>query len=80
MNRAMMQAFFFPVAYRNGEKTARLEPGAIRLFVALKLLVKFQGETTLRIPFREQSKVQLEPPIDRDPVSVLNVLVGLEVL
>ncbi|KAI8592502.1 hypothetical protein BDZ88DRAFT_252512 [Geranomyces variabilis] len=51
-----MQTFFFPTAYRNSEKTEKLAPGAIRLFVALKVLVKFTGQTTFRIPFREPSK------------------------
>ncbi|KAJ3173047.1 hypothetical protein HDU88_004506 [Geranomyces variabilis] len=54
--RGEMQTFFFPTAYRNSEKTEKLAPGAIRLFVALKVLVKFTGQTTFRIPFREQSK------------------------
>ncbi|KAI8918297.1 hypothetical protein DFJ77DRAFT_289393 [Powellomyces hirtus] len=54
--RGMMQSFFFPTAYRTPSKTEKLAPGATRLFVALKILLKFTGETKFRIPFREQSK------------------------
>ncbi|TPX65020.1 hypothetical protein SpCBS45565_g05450 [Spizellomyces sp. 'palustris'] len=54
--RRIMQSFFFPYPYRNLEKTKCLVPGETRIFVAMKVLIKFEGETTLRIPFREQSK------------------------
>ncbi|KAI8820653.1 uncharacterized protein EV422DRAFT_58087 [Fimicolochytrium jonesii] len=54
--RGMIQSFFFPTAYRNAIKTESLRPGETRLFVALKILLKFAGKTTLRIPFREASK------------------------
>ncbi|KAJ3160450.1 hypothetical protein HDU86_000784 [Geranomyces michiganensis] len=54
--RGEMQKFFFPTAYRDSAKTEKLAPGAIRHFVALKVLVKFTGQTSFRIPFREQSK------------------------
>ncbi|KAJ3022828.1 hypothetical protein HKX48_005162 [Thoreauomyces humboldtii] len=54
--RGMLQKFFFPVAYRNSSKTEKLSPGAIRTFLALKVLLKFQGSTSFRVPFREQSK------------------------
>ncbi|KXS18557.1 hypothetical protein M427DRAFT_86251, partial [Gonapodya prolifera JEL478] len=54
--RATIQSFFFPSSYRDLERTQDLRPGEIRRHLALQWLIKFEGNTTLRLPTREGSK------------------------
>ncbi|CAG8439893.1 14436_t:CDS:10 [Funneliformis mosseae] len=54
--RSILQNFFFPPVYRNGEQTKKLSPGQDRLHTSLKILIQFKGQVTLRIPLKEASK------------------------
>jgi hypothetical protein len=55
----MLQDFFFPSAYRDQQKTARLRPGDTRLHTELKLDISFSGDTNFKVPTREPSKVNI---------------------
>ncbi|CAI2166467.1 8487_t:CDS:10 [Funneliformis geosporum] len=54
--RCILQNFFSPPVYRNGEQTKKLSPGQDRLHTSLKILIQFKGQVTLRIPLKEASK------------------------
>lgn len=55
--RVRLQHIFFPPAFQNVTSTKPLLPGDQRLSTCLKLFFEFRGTTTLRIPFKEASKV-----------------------
>ncbi|RKP04573.1 hypothetical protein THASP1DRAFT_33643 [Thamnocephalis sphaerospora] len=59
--RALLQDFFFPSAYRNQSKTERLIPGETRLHTEFRLDISFAGDTNFRLPTREPSKDWLHP-------------------
>jgi hypothetical protein len=56
--RSLIQPFFFPYAYRNLEVTKLPKKGNTRVFTNFNVHVELAGETTWRLPTREQSKVR----------------------
>jgi hypothetical protein len=57
--RAELQRIFFPSTYQDLEVTPKLKPGDKRMWTALNMFIELRDETTLEIPFREQSKVSI---------------------
>lgn len=55
--RAELQRVFFPQTFHDTHATAKLQPGETRLCVEMAVLIDFRGPTSLRIPFRDVSKV-----------------------
>ena len=54
--RADLQAVFFPTLYKDAVPAAKLQPGQPRISTVLKVVLEIEGETTLRVPTREDSK------------------------
>ncbi|KAF9586262.1 hypothetical protein BGW38_007796 [Lunasporangiospora selenospora] len=54
--RAEMQNFFFPNAYRHLEPTHEPQPGEDRVHAALQIMVTFSSSVTIKIPTQEKSK------------------------
>lgn len=68
--RANLQAVFFPALCQDSSAVADLTIGDTRVATQFKLNVKFEGETKLRMPCRENSKnwkwaEKRDPVIDR---------------
>lgn len=55
-NRLVLQQIFFPAAFADSHPTPRVKPGEWRLNSAFNLRLRIEGETVLRIPFREPSR------------------------
>jgi len=55
--RDALQRAFAPAIFFDSEPKPRLRPGDTRIHTALTLNIQLSGETTLRIPTREPSKV-----------------------
>lgn len=69
--RAELQRAFFPSAYRDVRRTARLKPGDQRVWPSMKIFIELRDSTTLQIPFREASKASL---FTRSAVQLLTFL------
>lgn len=54
--RADIQRVFFPSLCKDATPSRYLAPGQFRVPTEFKLYVEFDGETTLRVPIREESK------------------------
>jgi hypothetical protein len=54
--RADIQRVFFPSLCKNASPSKKLVPGQFRVPTEFKLYIEFDGETTLRVPIREESK------------------------
>ncbi|PFH51536.1 hypothetical protein AMATHDRAFT_74889 [Amanita thiersii Skay4041] len=54
--RIELQKTFFPMSCQNAEITPHLQPGDLRTWTAMQVLVELRGNTTWHIPFREASK------------------------
>ncbi len=54
--RADIQRVFFPSLCKDATPSRNLVPGQFRIPTEFKLYIEFDGETTLRIPIREESK------------------------
>lgn len=54
--RGDLQATFFPTLFKDFQPAKRLLPGQSRVSTEMKILVDLEDHTTLRIPFREESK------------------------
>lgn len=66
--RAELLRFFFPPTYYDAHATQKLGPGDTRVCTELAILIDFRGSTSLRVPFRQASKVRynivLEQPFN----------------
>jgi hypothetical protein len=56
-NLIILQKYYLPFAYRNLEPTPTPTPGSLRGAKEVKVYLTFKGSSTLRIPFRDFSKV-----------------------
>ena len=54
--RSDLQTVFFPTLYKDAVAASRLAPGQTRISTALNILIELEEQTTLRVPFREESK------------------------
>lgn len=55
--RAEIQNFFYPNAYRSLDPTPEAKPGEDRIHAMLQISVTFSSSATIKIPTQEKSKV-----------------------
>jgi hypothetical protein len=54
--RLDIQNMFFPAVYKDAVPAKKLNPGESRISTAFKIYIEVRGQTTLRVPIREESK------------------------
>ncbi|KAI3660900.1 hypothetical protein MP638_006657 [Amoeboaphelidium occidentale] len=64
--RGILMEYFYPFARRSFPPTPLPEEGDLRLNIAMVVHIQFEGETVLKIPFKEKSKDDKYPAPELD--------------